>query len=54
MKNYSYNGTTYGAGDLWGSIGAWYAGNWHSNAANLYISHVKSRLADRTWAQPGF
>lgn len=54
MKDYSFNGTHYAAGDLWGSIGAWYAGNWHSDAANTYISHVKNHLANRTWKKPSF
>ena len=54
MKNYSYNGTKYAAGDLWGSVGAWYSGDWHSNAANGYIAKVKKHQADRTWAKAGF
>jgi hypothetical protein len=54
MKDYTFNGSHYAAGDLWGSIGAWYSGNWHSNAAETYIAHVKKRLADKTWKQPGF
>lgn len=54
MKDYSYNGTKYAAGDLWGSIGAWYAGNWHSDGANRYIRHVKRHLKERTWAKAGF
>ena len=54
LKNYSYNGYHYAAGDLWGSVGAWYSGAWHDNGAQLYISHVKTYLANKTWAQPGF
>ncbi len=54
MKNYSYNGTRYAAGDLWGSVGAWYSGNWHSNAANTYIAKVKNHQTARTWAKAGF
>ena len=54
MKDYSFNGTTYAAGDLWGSVGAWYAGNWHSDAANWYIDEVKKHLTNRTWAGSGF
>jgi hypothetical protein len=54
MRDYSYNGTTYAAGDLWGAVGAWYSGDWHSNAANTYIASVKDHQARRTWAQPGF
>jgi hypothetical protein len=54
MKNYSYNGTTYAKGDLWGSVGAWYSGDWHSNAANTYINQVKDHQTKRTWATSGF
>ncbi len=54
MKDYSFNGTQYAAGDLWGSIGAWYAGNWHSDAANGYIARIQKYLANKTWAQRGF
>ena len=49
-----FSGTTYRAGDLWGSVGAWFAGAWYATGANGYISAVKGRLNDRTWAQTGF
>ena len=42
---------TYAAGDLWGCVGAWYAGDWHSSDANGYISRVKTELANFTWLQ---
>ena len=54
LKDYSYNGTKYAAGDLWGSMGAWYSGDWHGNGANRYINAVKQRLQAKTWAQAGF
>ncbi|MDQ1372719.1 MAG: hypothetical protein QOJ09_57 [Actinomycetota bacterium] len=54
LKDYSYNGTHYAAGDLWGSIGAWYSGDWHSNGANGYINSVKQYLSQKTWASAGF
>jgi hypothetical protein len=54
MKGYTYNGSKYAAGDLWGSIGAWYSGDWHSNAAHNYISHVKKHLKARTWKSANF
>lgn len=47
-------GRDYAAGDLWGSIGAWYAGRWHTDAAASYIAKVKDALAARPWAKPGF
>lgn len=45
---------TYAAGDLWGCIGAWYSGEWHSGAANGYISRVKTAEGDLIWLDPGF
>jgi hypothetical protein len=39
----------YAAGDLWGCVGAWYSGDWHSTAANGYISRVQTELNNRTW-----
>ena len=45
---------TYGPGDLWGCIGVWYSGRWHTSAAEGYISAVKSDLASKIWTQPQF
>jgi len=39
----------YHAGDLWGCIGKWYAGNWYSAAAKGYIARVRATVAHRTW-----
>jgi hypothetical protein len=47
-------GQQYHAGDLWGCIGRWYAGSWHTPAANKYISGVKEYLRERVWEQPDF
>jgi hypothetical protein len=41
----------YAAGDLWGCVGAWYAGDWHSSDANGYLSRVRTELANFTWLQ---
>ena len=41
----------YAAGDLWGCVGAWYAGDWHSSDANGYISRVRNELSNFTWLQ---
>jgi hypothetical protein len=49
-----FSGTTYQAGDVWGSVGAWFAGRWYTQGAIDYINKVKSRLVYRTWSQPGF
>jgi hypothetical protein len=45
---------TYAAGDLWGCIGSWYSGDWHSRAANEYISGVQRAEKDLIWLDPNF
>ena len=52
--NNEERGRDYTAHDLWGAVGAWYAGRWHTDDAERYIGEVKRRLAERTWAQAGF
>jgi hypothetical protein len=48
-------GQEYKAGDLWGSIGAHYAGRWHTPAAENYITRVQNEtLLPRVWESPGF
>lgn len=42
----------YAAGDLWGCVGAWYAGDWHGGTANGYIHRVRRTLADKPWLRP--
>jgi hypothetical protein len=49
-----FSGTTYKAGDIWGSAGAWFAGRWYTQGAVDYINSVKSHLSKRTWSQSGF
>lgn len=48
------HGRPYRAGDIWGSVGAWFAGRWHTPAAEGYIARVKQVLRERTWREPGF
>ena len=48
------HGRKYAAGDLWGSVGAWFSGRWWTAPAASYISQVQQRLSERTWAQSGF
>jgi hypothetical protein len=45
---------SYSAGDIWGCVGAWYSGDWHSAAANGYISRVKNEIANLTWLRSSF
>jgi hypothetical protein len=47
-------GSNYAAGDAWGCVGAWFAGRWHTPAAEGYISGVKQYVSERIWAQPQF
>lgn len=47
-------GRQYAAGDLWGCIGAWYAGRWHTSEAEWYVDHVKDYLDQRVWEREWF
>ncbi len=40
---------TYAAGDLWGCIGSWYSGDWHSSAANTYTGQVQTKENTTIW-----
>jgi hypothetical protein len=48
------NGARYAAGDLWGSIGAWFSGRWHDAGAEGYVAAVKDYMAQRIWRTPDF
>jgi len=52
--NYVTHGQTYAAGDAWGCVGRWYAGRWHTAAADGYIASVQSYVTQRIWEQPSF
>ncbi len=39
----------YAAGDLWGCVGAWYAGAWHSADADGYLARVQTEMSTRRW-----
>jgi autotransporter family porin len=47
-------GSQYHAGDAWGCVGRWFAGRWHTPAANGYIRAVKKYLRERIWTKPYF
>ena len=47
-------GERYKAGDLDGSVGAWFAGRWHTRPANDYVRRVKDALRGRTWRTADF
>ena len=47
-------GEQYHAGDVWGCVGRWFAGRWHTQPAQQYISQVKQYLRERIWLRPYF
>ena len=47
-------GERYNAGDIWGSVGSWFAGRWRTAEALGYIRRVQSTLRDEPWNQRGF
>ena len=42
-------GRDYRAGDLWGCVGRWFAGNWHSSTADDYVDRVQQAVAAKPW-----
>jgi len=47
-------GQHYHAGDIWGCVGRWFAGNWYTSGADGYINQVKKFLREQIWTRPGF
>jgi len=54
LRNSAPPGQPYQAGDLWGCVGRWFAGSWHTPAASQYIDRVKALMQQKAWEQPGF
>lgn len=54
LNTVSGNGARYRAGDLWGSVGAWFSGRWHDPGAAGYIAKAKQYMRERVWRAPGF
>jgi hypothetical protein len=48
------HGQPYHKGDLWGCVGRWFAGRWHTTAAQQYIGRVKQYLSERIWLTKDF
>ena len=52
--NDTTSGQRYGAGDVWGCVGRWFAGDWHSSDGESYTAKVGSYMNQRIWEQPRF
>ena len=48
------HGRQYAAGDAMGCMGRWFAGRWHTAAADQYVAKVKGYLDQRIWETPYF
>ncbi|MBW3638394.1 MAG: hypothetical protein KY451_00855 [Actinobacteria bacterium] len=46
--------SNYAAGDLYGCLGRWYSGQWHTSPAEGYISSVKNHFSTKPWLNSGF
>jgi hypothetical protein len=42
-------GPGYHAGDIWGCVGRWYTGGWHTPTAKNYITRVQRAMQTRPW-----
>jgi autotransporter family porin len=47
-------GQQYAAGDTLGCMGRWFAGRWHTAAADGYSARVQGYLTSRIWEQASF
>ena len=44
----------YRADDVWGCVGRWFAGRWHTQAAEEYVYRVRGDYDMRIWETPEF
>ncbi len=44
----------YHGGDLWGCVGRWFDGRWHTGPAQQYIAKVKQYMRERIWTTRDF
>ena len=56
LNTVSGNGKPYRAGDLEGSMGAWFSGRWWPVNAGVekYLGDIQMRRAEQTWFEPFF
>jgi hypothetical protein len=45
---------TYAAGDMWGCVGRWFSGRWHTGPSETYIAAVKDYMNQKIWTTPNF
>jgi hypothetical protein len=45
---------TYRKGDMWGCVGRWFAGRWHTAPAQQYIGKVKTYEREKIWLTADF
>ncbi len=48
------HGQPYTAGDVWGCVGRWFAGRWHTSASDGYVTKVKQYESEAIWRTPDF
>jgi len=48
------HGQAYARGDLWGCVGRWFAGRWHTAPAQQYVTKVQQYLSERIWLTRDF
>jgi hypothetical protein len=48
------HGQVYRKGDLWGCVGRWFAGRWHTAPAQQYIVRVQQYQRERIWLSRDF
>jgi hypothetical protein len=48
------HGRPYHKGDMWGCVGRWFAGRWHTAPAQQYIAKVKQYLREKIWLTKDF
>jgi hypothetical protein len=53
LNNVPHNGR-YHRGDMWGCVGRWFAGRWHTAPAQQYIKKVRTYLRERIWTTKDF
>lgn len=48
------HGQPYAAGDVWGCVGRWFSGRWHTSASDGYVTKVKQYESEQIWRTADF